>query len=127
MPLIVLVPVEPIPGSIVAEKVPDTPVGEYDVTVIVPLPNAMLATQPPVLAVHDRVRTDIEFPTAVVFMVPAPTELVPTTPCPLMMTPVPSCVLVAPIMKSGTCPTATVVADPVGMMPLKFAALKCWP
>ena len=47
----------------------------------------MLATQLPVLAVHDRVRTEIEFPAAVVVTLPGPTELVPATPCPPKVVP----------------------------------------
>ena len=57
LPVIVLVPENPGPGSSVAEKVPATPVADADVTTIVPLPNAMLAIQlpVPVPVAHDRV------------------------------------------------------------------------
>ena len=88
---------------------------------ISPLPPALLANHEPVLALHERVWTEIEFETALVPFVPGPIALVPTTPCPLMMTPVPSCTLVAPMVNVGTGPPVTRFAPPSAMMPLNGA------
>jgi hypothetical protein len=99
--VIVLVPTKPIPGSSVAAKEPDAPVGETEVIVIVPLPNAMPAVHSPVPASHVRVVTEIRFGADGVLMVPVPTWWTPIVACDVIVTPVPSWIDVAPNPKLG--------------------------